>query len=239
MTTYSKPAKGLFITGTDTEVGKTYVASMIARSLVADGYRVGVYKPSASDCIFDGKQLISEDAIELWQAAGQPLELEYVCPQRFKAPLAPHLAARVEGREVDSDLLRSGISAWTDHCDIVVVEGAGGLMSPINEDEYVADLAADFGYPLIVVAANALGAINQTLQTLIAAANFRCRLGVAGVVLNDSQIVHGDISIETNREEIARRIDAPLLAHVGYHRDTFDEYINWYAMAENELGINR
>ena len=234
MTKYSKPAKGLFVTGTDTEVGKTYVASMIARSLTADGHRVGVYKPSASDCIFDGNQLVSEDAIELWQAAGQPLELDKVCPQRFKAPLSPHLAARVEGRELDSEMLRTGISVWTDQCDIIIVEGAGGLMSPISDDEYFADLALDFGYPLVVVAANALGVINQTLQTLITASCFQDGLEVAGVVLNDSQIVHGDISIESNRAEIEKRITAPLLAHVGYQNDRFEETIDWFAMAGGE-----
>ena len=236
MTKYSKPAKGLFVTGTDTEVGKTYVASMIARSLVADGHRVGVYKPSASDCIFDGNQLVSEDAIELWQAAGQPLDLDSVCPQRFKAPLAPHLAARVEGRELDSNLLRTGISAWTEQCDIIIVEGAGGLMSPINDEEYVADLAWDFEYPMIVVAANALGVINQTLQTLITASCFHDGLDIAGVVLNDSQIVHGDISIESNRSEIEKRINTPLLSHVQYHSENFAEDIDWFALAGSETG---
>ena len=236
MTKYSKPAKGLFVTGTDTEVGKTYVASMIARSLVADGHRVGVYKPSASDCIFDGNQLVSEDAIELWQAAGQPLDLDSVCPQRFKAPLAPHLAARVEGRELDSNLLRTGISAWTEQCDIIIVEGAGGLMSPINDEEYVADLAWDFEYPMIVVAANALGVINQTLQTLITASCFHDGLDIAGVVLNDSQIVHGDISIDSNRSEIENRINTPLLSHVRYHSENFDEDIDWFALAGSETG---
>ena len=129
-----KPRYGLFITGTDTEVGKTYVATLIVKELVAAGHRVGVYKPVASDCIFDGRQLVSEDAVALWEAAGRPLSLEAVCPQRFQAPLAPHLAARLEGRELDSELLRTGISQWVDECDIMIVEGAGGLMSPLFID---------------------------------------------------------------------------------------------------------
>ena len=125
-----KPPLGLFITGTDTEVGKTYVATTIAKQLVNAGHRVGVYKPVASDCVSDGKQLISEDAFALWEAANCPLHLGAVCPQRFPMALAPHLAARQQAKEVDVELLRSGISAWADVCDIILVEGAGGLMSP-------------------------------------------------------------------------------------------------------------
>ena len=91
-------------------------------------------------------------ALMLWQAAGSPGDLEHVCPQRFAAPLAPHLAAREEGKELDAVLLRSGLEFWRERSDFVIVEGAGGLMSPMGDDEYVADLAHDFGYPLIVVA---------------------------------------------------------------------------------------
>src|SRR5688572_27332873 len=103
------PARGLFITGTDTGVGKTYVAALIAGALVTAGRTVGVYKPTASGCRREGGELISDDAVALWEAAGRPGELERACPQRFAAPLAPHLAARAEGREVDAALLRSGL----------------------------------------------------------------------------------------------------------------------------------
>ena len=91
----------------------------------------------------------------------------------FAAPLAPHLAARAEGRRVDPQLLRTGLEFWRESCDIVLVEGAGGLMSPVSDDDYNADLADEFGYPLIIVAANVLGTINATLQTLIVADTFR------------------------------------------------------------------
>ncbi len=164
--------RGLFITGTDTGVGKTCVAAHIARALVAEGRQVGVYKPAASGCARQGDRLVSEDAVVLWNAAGRPGELDRVCPQCFAAPLAPHLAARAEGREIDAALLRQGIEYWRQRSEIVLVEGAGGLMSPMGERQYVADLAEAFGYPLIVVSRNVLGTINQTLQTLIAAAAF-------------------------------------------------------------------
>ena len=82
-----KPPLGHFVTGTDTEVGKTFVASLIVKQLASAGHRVRVYKPVASDCVSDGKQLVSEDAVHLWEAAGRPLSLDAVCPQRFEACL--------------------------------------------------------------------------------------------------------------------------------------------------------
>ncbi len=175
----SAPAcPGLFITGTDTEVGKTYVTALIAKTLRAAGRRVGVYKPAASGCREEGGRLVAGDALALWQAAGRPGSLEEVCPQVFAAPMSPHLAARAEGKQLDTALLRRGIDVWLERSEIVLVEGAGGLMSPMSDDEYVADLAYDFGFPLLVVSANRLGTINQTLQTLITAASFRDGLDV-------------------------------------------------------------
>jgi len=231
------PDRGLFIAGTNTEVGKTYVAGLIAKSLVAAGHRVGVYKPVASGCIQEGDRLMAQDALALWRAAGEPGELDNVCPQRFAAPLAPHLSARAEGKAVDAELLRGGLTKWRDRCDIVLVEGAGGLLSPVTDDEYVADLAYDFGYPLIIVAPNELGVINQTLQTLITAAAFREGLPVAGIVLNDlapaeesaTAAAEGaaDPSRSSNRREIELRAGAPVLAHVTWQAAKFDPPVDW------------
>jgi dethiobiotin synthetase len=210
---------GFFITGTGTEVGKTYVATLIAKQLVADGVRIGVYKPAASGCHND----ISEDAVALWEAAGQPLTLDAVCPQRFAAPLAPHLAAREEGRRVDAALLRSGYDIWREAFDFVLVEGAGGLMSPLSDHDYNADLAHDLGLPLVVVAANRLGVINDVMQTLITAeAKW---LHVVGVVLNDTSAT-GDESRATNAVELSQRMGVPLLGCVTCGGG-FDRPIDW------------
>jgi len=242
---------GLFITGTDTGVGKTYVAAMIARALRAAGYRVGVYKPAASGCTAEsGKRkaesgrrdqhtafrfplsaFCSDDALHLWEAAGRPGLLERVCPQRFEAPLAPHLAAQQEGRRLDAKLLRSGLEYWKKRSDVVLVEGAGGLMSPLGDEEYVADLARDFGFPLVVVARNALGTINQTLQTLIAAATFREGLSIAGIVLNNPSPPGDDPSTATNRRELSLRCVPPILAEVAWQSDRFDAEVDWFALA--------
>jgi dethiobiotin synthetase len=185
----------------------------------------------ASGCTGNGNQLISEDAQVLWQAAGRPSSIRDVCPQTFRAPLAPHLAARAEGKEIDADLLRYGLDAWRDY-EIVIVEGAGGLMSPLGDEEYVADLATEFAYPLIVVAPNILGVINQTLQTLITAATFRDGLPVAGVVMNDvSAEAQGDVSRQSNFAELKQRCVPPLLAHVRWNDVSSLGQVDWFGLA--------
>jgi dethiobiotin synthetase len=222
-------ADGLFITGTGTGIGKTYVGALIARELRRGGRRVGVYKPVASGCEAREGRLVSPDAVALWEAAGRPGTLEQVCPQMFAAPLAPHLAARAEGRRVDARLLRDGISFWRQSSDAVIVEGAGGLMSPLTDDEYNADLAAEFGYPLVVVSANELGTINATLQTLITA-NAR-GLTVAGVVLNAARVRDDDQSVASNAEELARR--CALLAVVA-HGGGLGREVDWYKLSRGK-----
>jgi dethiobiotin synthetase len=220
--------RGFFITGTGTEVGKTYVGALLAKEFVSRGLRVGVYKPVASGCVtyaeYQGsedwgmgpKDLVSEDALALWQAAGRPLSLDEVCPQRFRAAVAPNVAARMEDRRVDTNLLRIGIDPWLSNSDIVLVEGAGGLLSPISDDDYNADLAGDLGLPLIVVASNRLGVINDTLQTVITASVFGDGLEVAGVVLNSVSEAAGDESLSTNAEQLREHLRVPVLGEVNY-----------------------
>jgi dethiobiotin synthetase len=221
---------GLFITGTGTGVGKTYVACLIARAIRHSGKRVGVYKPVASGCELQNGELISPDALSLWSAAGEHETPEAVCPQRFAAPLAPHLAARADGKHVDASLLRSGIDVWRTSSDVILVEGAGGLMSPISDDDYNADLAASLGFPLVVVAANELGTINATLQTLIAATTYGDGLSIAGVVLNSPRMLADDPSSDSNPDELARRCMPPLLAIVD-HAGEFDREVDWAQLA--------
>jgi dethiobiotin synthetase len=228
-----KSCPGLFVVGTDTGVGKTYVASRIAAALVRIGLNVGVYKPAASGCRRVGRALVSDDAVSLWDAAGRPGTLKAVCPQRFLAPLAPHLAARQEKKHLSAKLLRVGLKYWTDRSDIVIVEGAGGLMSPLGDEEYVADLAAAFGFPLIVVVPNRIGAINSALLTLIAAAARPVPLPIAGIVLNDvlSPKTH-DPATKSNRLELDLRCVPPLLAQLGHREKDFDRTVNWLALAK-------
>jgi dethiobiotin synthetase len=222
--------RGMFVTGTDTEVGKTYVAAAIVRALRQAAVRVGVYKPVASGCLVDGESLVSEDAVELWNAAERPLTLAAVCPQRFEAPLAPPVAAAEVGLAINDDLLLSGIEVWNDF-ELVVVEGAGGLLSPLSATQLNADVARQLNLPLIVVAANRLGVLNHTLMTLGTAA--RRELPVAGVVLSDVT-ERSDLSSRSNRDQLQdwcqREFSVPLLGHLRFGQTEFDTAIDWNAL---------
>jgi len=224
--------RGLFLTGTNTGVGKTHVGAMIARALVAAGHRVGVYKPVESGCRREGQELIAADARQLWEAAGKLGDLSKVCPQRFEAALAPPQAAALEGSSVDRELLRSGLNYWQEHSDFVLVEGAGGLMSPLSDEDYNADLAADLGLPLVIVAANELGVINATLQTIITARNVAPQLPIAGVILNQTALRCEDASVGRNADELRARCDVPLLATVGFGQQQLSGGVNWYALGQ-------
>ena len=224
---------GIFITGTDTDVGKTYVAALIAKQLHKQGVNVGVYKPAASGCTDNGdNMLFSEDADALWNAAGQPATVNHVCPQMFRAPLAPHLSARAEGKEIHRELLVQGIEYWQENSDFIIVEGAGGLMSPISDDDFVADLAYEFGFPLVVVVANKLGCINHTLQTLVTAAAYEDGISIAGIILN--QLIPptpDDQSLDSNPAEIERVCIPPVLATVDFEQGLSRE-IDWLKLVQ-------
>jgi dethiobiotin synthetase len=224
-----KPARGLFVTGTSTEVGKTYVASQIARQLARSGRAVGVYKPAASGCAADPGRT-GDDDYRLWEAAGRRGELSRVCPQRFTAPLAPHLAARQEGKAIDSHLLADGIAYWSDQCEMVLVEGAGGYLSPISDQWLVADVALRLGYPLVIVAANSLGVINHVLQTVWVARSYGGGLPVAGVVLSDVQ-ERRDASGELNEGELRRLTDVPLVVRLPFGQP-MSGGIDWWSLAD-------
>lgn len=171
-------AAGLFVIGTDTEVGKTFIACRLIEQLVELGMRVGVYKPVASG----SEDSQASDGELLRAAAAQNCDLAYVCPQQFSAPVAPPIAAALEGREVDEALLVTGANWWLGRCELLVVEGAGGGLSPISAQQTVLDLAVQFGFPLLLVVADRLGAVNHTLLTLEAAQKRGLR--VEAIVLN-------------------------------------------------------
>ena len=201
--------RGLFITGTDTGVGKTFVACGIIGSLRAAGLRTGAYKPvcSGADRLPDGR-LEWADIAALSRATGGQFANERICPQCFLAPLAPPVAAVAEGRQVDAGLLATGRDAWSPHVDALIVEGAGGLLSPVADGVSNADLARQLGHPLLIVAADRLGAINHTLLTVEAA--LARQLPVAGVILNRLTAAP-DASIDTNYAELVRCCRVPVL----------------------------
>lgn len=211
----AKRTRGLFITGTDTDVGKTYITAMIARKLVESGLSVGVHKPACSGSQLSESQTAHWPDLDCLSAAvGHRFPLDRICPQRFHAPLAPPIAAREEGRHVSWENLRSGADWWVGSVDILLIEGVGGLLCPLTEEKSVADLAVVLGFPLLIVAHLGLGTINHTLLTIEAA---RARgLSIAGIVLNQTQAGNVDPSTKSNAQEIARRSCVPVVGIVGY-----------------------
>lgn len=174
------PERGLFITGTDTEVGKTFVTASILRGLISLGISVGAYKPVASG--MDETQPGDPDILA--EASGNREEKSLYCSQRFLAPLAPPMAAELENRLVDENLLLRGATLWKDRCQLLVVEGAGGWHSPLSLNWTNADVAQALDYPVVVVAANKLGVVNHVLLTLESIV--RSGQQVRSVILNNA-----------------------------------------------------
>jgi len=206
---------GLFITGTDTNVGKTYVTGLIARQLIAEGKRVGIYKPVCS-----GAETTSEGAF-VWpdveahfDSLGGQFEREKICPQCFKAPAAPPVAARVENQTVNASLLEQGFHSWSSHVDLLLVEGVGGFLCPLTESTSIADFAIDIRLPVVIVAPRSLGTINQTLLTIEAIQHRG--LIAAGVILNQHIAPENSIAEVTNPSELAQRTDVPILSCVQF-----------------------
>ena len=230
---------GLFVTGTDTDVGKTAVAVAIVRRLVRDGLRVGVYKPVVSGVCPEG--IAGSDAARLWEAAGRPLSIEAVCPQMFAAAISPPRSARVEGRRVDERLLRAGFEAWREASDIVIVEGAGGLFSPLGDTSLNVDLACDLGLPLVIVDSARLGAIGRTLAVAEAAAARGLRL--AAVVL--SQAIPWEDGRDDpaspraiaghSAEALADRLNPVPVTMLPYHASAIEPEIDWLALSRGRV----
>jgi dethiobiotin synthetase len=196
-----KPERGYFVTGTDTEVGKTFVACRRIEDMRAQGMRVGAYKPVASGAV----SVETSDGYRLWRAVGQLGPLERVNPQSFDAPLAPPIAADLEHRTVEESRILSGVEAWFDACDWLVVEGAGGLMSPITWNWTNADLADQLGYPLVLVAANRLGAVHHVLSSVSLAV--QRRLTIAEIVLNEPEGMGSNLAATTNSKLLRPFLD--------------------------------
>jgi dethiobiotin synthetase len=171
---------GLFVTGTDTGVGKTLVGCAIVSGLRARGIDVGVMKPMETGVGPEGPL----DALALWRAAGEGDDLEDVCPLRFALPAAPNVAAEAEGREVEIERVRPAYERLAARHECMLVEGAGGLRVPTRSGSDMGDLARDLGLPILVVARAALGTINHTLLTLDVLG--RRGLPLAGVVVSHS-----------------------------------------------------
>ncbi|NLF33011.1 MAG: dethiobiotin synthase [Planctomycetes bacterium] len=199
--------RGVFVTATDTAVGKTMIAGAIAAHLRDGGRRVGAFKPAASGCWMDGGVPVSGDAAFLAACAG-----DAVVPLTFAEPLAPNVAAARAGGGVDVGAILAAYRPVAARSECMVVEGVGGLLCPIADDFWVIHLAMLCRLPLVIVARPGLGTINHTLLTLHAARS--AGLEVAGVVVNRYPEGAADAATATNVEQIARRGRVEVLAVV-------------------------
>ncbi len=175
---------GIFLTGTDTGCGKTCVGVALAGAARAGGLRVRVLKPVETGCEERDGDPVPADAIRLAEAAGDCRELERICPYRLRAAAAPDVAARQEGIEIDPARIEKAYREAAAGADLVLVEGAGGLLVPLASGLDMAGLAQRIGCPLLLVARARLGTLNHTLLSLEAA--HARRLGVVGVVVSQT-----------------------------------------------------
>lgn len=189
----------LFLTGTDTGVGKTFTAVCLLRLLRAEGLRCAGMKPI---CCGD-----RQDAELLLAASSEGLTIDEVNPVWLKTPAAPLSAALIENAPVETSRLMAGLADLRERFDFVVVEGVGGWLVPIREDYFVSDLAKEMNLPVLVVAMNRLGCLNHTMLTVrsIAAEGLAC----LGVALNSGG--NKDVAVNTNAEILKMISDAPIL----------------------------
>lgn len=158
--------QAFFITGTDTNVGKTYVACKLIRQYVAQGYKVVGMKPVAAGCEFVDGKWVNDDVLKLEAASNVKAPRELINPYSFKEAIAPHIAAELAGVEIEIEVIKQAFDALATVADIVIVEGAGGFLVPINDNETMADLAIALNIPIIVTVGMKLGCINHTLLTV-------------------------------------------------------------------------
>ena len=185
-----------FITGTDTGVGKTYVACKLIRDYVAQGYKVVGMKPVAAGGDLVNGKWVNDDVLKLEQASNVKAPRELVNPYSFKEAIAPHIAAEKAGLEIKIDVIKQAFQALSKLADIVIVEGAGGFLVPLNNQQSMADLPAALDIPVILVVGMKLGCINHSLLTVeaIQARGLTLHGWVANQVEPDMPFYHKNVA---------------------------------------------
>lgn len=207
--------KGFFITGTDTEVGKSWCSAGIMEKLKQQGHRVIGMKPIASGCDETASGLRNEDALLLQQHASIAIDYELINPYRFKPAIAPHIAAEQANVSIKLGKILEHYLQLKAISDSVIVEGVGGWQVPLNEYESVADLAAALKLPVILIVGLRLGCINHALLSAEAIRTSGCTL--YGWIANE--MISGVADQGAVIDSIAQRIGAPLLGHVPWQNN--------------------
>jgi dethiobiotin synthetase len=203
--------KGVFVTGSNTGVGKTVIAGAIAAAIKAQGLDVGVMKPVASGAKKIEGELVSEDAVYLKKIIDSTDDDDLVNPVRLEPSIAPTMAASKSGVPIDIDKIWKAYEALTNKHDFVVVEGIGGLMVPIDDTLFVADLVSKMDLALVIVSSDYLGAINHTLLTVEYARSRNIR--IKGIVIN--MLKNGDDFVR----EIEKYSSVPILGTIPFKEE--------------------
>ena len=231
--------RGLFVTGTDTGVGKTWITLAILCALKAAGHNPGAMKPIASSGVLGKSGMMTCSDVELLAdcVEADPGDICSICLPGDLAPsVAASLVDAVLPLESVVDQFRRQMQRWSRRADVMVVEGVGGLLCPITIDATIADFAIAIDYPLIVVARRGLGTLNHTLLTVEAARSRGLR--VAGVVLSGSEPTTNERAEETNPRELASRLgNVPILAVIphdpgGLSRISVAYGVDWWGLAK-------
>lgn len=204
--------KFLFITGTDTGVGKTITAAAIISALKKEGISVCPLKPVETGCPKKDKTLVPEDSLFL-SSLCDDLQIDELNIYRFQDPLAPAVAAEINRKEININYIITTLRKAADKFDIVVIEGAGGIMVPLTWKATFLDLVSQMKIPVIVVSANKLGTINHTLLTIHA---LKMRgLDIIGIILNTVNNLR-DPSRKTNAYVIRKLTKVPIIGEIPY-----------------------
>jgi len=216
---------GFFITGTDTEIGKTFVTRLLMRRLASDGLRVAGLKPIASGCMQKGDELRNIDALTISDCANINLPYSTVNRYRFEPAIAPHIAAEQNGTQLSLDSIHEDLLTASDLADFVLVEGVGGWNVPLGDNISVADLASRLSLPVIVVVGIRLGCINHALLTMNAVR--QTGIPIAGWIANccDPQAD----ATEENIRSIRQRVAEPMLAEISYGQQELHQQVASWA----------
>ena len=184
-----------FVTGTDTEIGKTHVTCLLLRQYAAQGLKVIGMKPIAAGCELVDGEWVNDDVQRLVAASNLQAPMNLINPYCFKEPIAPHLAAEKAGVTIDIDVIVSEFKQLQAMADVVIVEGAGGFLVPLNANSNMADLAIALGIPTILVVGMRLGCINHSLLTSEA-------IKSRGLMLHGWVANHIDPQMDVQKENI-------------------------------------
>ncbi len=209
-------AKGFFITGTDTEIGKTTASLTLMRAFKQNGYKVAGMKPVAAGCMISPDGLRNDDALTLQSESSIELPYDLVNPFAYEPPIAPHIAAAQSNRPIDIETLISSYNKIAAQVDVVIVEGVGGWAVPINEHQTMADVAKALNLPVILVSGIRLGCLNHTLLTYEAIRSKSCQC--AGWIANF--LSENTPVSQQNIEYLKTTLPMPYIGTIPYFENT-------------------